>query len=135
MKPMKSLFLVVAMTLSVQLFGQTTVQVLCSSPSGCGPTTLQSNIVAASGTGAAGGLNMAAGAVPPTVPGFGVGASSILFFAPQTVSTSYGIAPSGTSAAPATGLWYGTLGSGASFGSSSITVTVASGVISLSALS
>lgn len=135
MRPMKSLFLVAAITLPAQLFGQTTVQVLCSSPSGCGPTTLQSNVVAASGTGGAGGLSMTAGTVPPTVPGFGVGASSILFFAPQTVSTSYGISPSGTTAAPATGLWYGTLGSGANF--SPITVTVSgttTGTISLSGM-
>jgi hypothetical protein len=116
---MKSILFAVLLTFPVCAVCQSTVSITCTSPASCGPTTLQSNILAASGTGGAGAMSMTAG-VAPSTPAVGLTASSITLFAPLTVTAAYGVAPSGTAA---TGLWYGTLGSGASFSSYNVTVT------------
>jgi hypothetical protein len=119
---MKNVVFAVFLMFSAGALGQSTVQITCTTPS-CGATTLQSNGFSATGTGGAGGVSMTAGGAP-SIPNYGLTTSSITLFAPSTVTTAYGVAPGGTAA---TGLWYGTLGSGANF--SSYTVTVTSGVI------
>jgi len=122
---MKNVILTVLLIISVRALGQSTVQITCTTPS-CGTTTLQSNGFSATGSGGAGGLSMTAGS-PPSIPGLGLATTSITFFAPSTtaLTTSYGVAPGG---AGATGLWYGTLGSGASFSGLTFTLNSSNGI-------
>jgi hypothetical protein len=115
---MRKIVVSILLLIPTYAVAQTTVSISATcSPSACGPLTVQANGFAATGT-AAGGVSLSQGSAPST-PAVGLTANSVNFFAPSSVTTAYGIAPSG--ATPTSGFWYGTLGTGATFGSPTIT--------------
>src|SRR5271165_1141250 len=126
---MKSVVAIALLAVSTYVVGQqatVTINATCS-PS-CGPTTVQANGLAASGSGA-GGVSTTSGAAP-SVAGVGIPANTITIFAPSTVQTPYGIALYPTTASltpPNSGFWYGTVGSGATFPAPTVSGTVIQG--------
>jgi hypothetical protein len=120
---MRTFMLAAVLTVSVWANGQSTISLNCT-PS-CGTTTFAANSFAANGSGA-GQVALTSGTVT-SVPGSGYPTNTITLFAPAAppLTTSYGISP--TAASPASGFWYGILGSGATFGSVTLSGTSISG--------
>jgi hypothetical protein len=119
---LKNIALALFLAASTYAVAQTTVAITATClPSTCGPLTVQANGFAANGSGA-GGVSMSQGAAP-SIGGAGLTVNSINFFAPPSV-TAYGAVPPGTAA---TGFWYGTLGTGATFCGVALTSNAVSG--------
>jgi hypothetical protein len=117
---MKLFRLVALLVITSYASGQATIAITCTSCTS-GSTTVTANSFQATGV-SAGGLTLPSGS-PPSTATIGLTPNAITLFAPSSV-TAYGVSPySGTSLG--SGFWYGTLGSGATFG----TVTVTGGVI------